>query len=231
MRPDRERPARLHRHLPEVDAARVLEHGLDEIVIADRHAAGGEHHVGGAPRRGAGARGARRGGRARCRGRRPARRPRRRGRAARSGSSRRSARACARRRARPPRRRWRGWPRAGAGAPGAGEAERGGHAQLLRAEHACPRGSPRARPARPRRGCRTLTPRRWAGPMRTDVRSRSTISCGYTVSAPAGMGAPVMMRSACRSPTTPSNTAPAASSPTTGSSRRPPAGMSSRATA
>jgi hypothetical protein len=37
---------RLHRHLPEVDAARLLEHRLDEIVVAHRDAPGGQDHVG-----------------------------------------------------------------------------------------------------------------------------------------------------------------------------------------
>ena len=41
-----ERPPRLHGDLPEIDAARLLEHGLDEVVIANRDAAGGEHDVG-----------------------------------------------------------------------------------------------------------------------------------------------------------------------------------------
>ena len=39
--------------------------------------------------------------------------------------------------------------------------------------------------------------------------SRSTISCGYTVSTPAGIGAPVMMRMAWPAATMPSNTEPA----------------------
>ena len=43
--PDRERPARLHRHLPEVDAPDLAQHALDEVVVADRDAAGGEHDV------------------------------------------------------------------------------------------------------------------------------------------------------------------------------------------
>src|SRR4030095_17062546 len=35
---------RLHRHLPEVDAARLLEYRLDEIVVAPPHAAAREGH-------------------------------------------------------------------------------------------------------------------------------------------------------------------------------------------
>ncbi len=67
--------------------------------------------------------------------------------------------------------------------------------------------------------------------MRTERPLRSTISCGYTVPAPAGIGAPVMMRSASPAPIAPSKTAPAASSATTVRSRLPSAGMSSDRTA
>ena len=42
---DRERAPRLHRHLPEVDASDLAQHALDEVVVADRDAAGGEHDV------------------------------------------------------------------------------------------------------------------------------------------------------------------------------------------
>jgi hypothetical protein len=67
--------------------------------------------------------------------------------------------------------------------------------------------------------------------MRTRLPSRSTISCAYTVSAPAGIGAPVMMRRAWPAPIAPSNIAPAARSATTVSSRMPEAGMSAPRTA
>jgi hypothetical protein len=67
--------------------------------------------------------------------------------------------------------------------------------------------------------------------MRTERPLRSTISWGYTVPAPAGIGAPVMIRSASPGPIVPSKTAPAASSATTASARLPLAGMSSERTA
>ena len=72
-----------------------------------------------------------------------------------------------------------------------------------------------------------------AGPagIRTVCPPRVTISCGYTVPAPAGMGAPVMIRSASPAPSVPSNTAPAARSATTVRSRAPVRGMSSERTA
>src|SRR5215813_1907991 len=43
---DGERPSRLHGHLPEVDAADLAEHGLDQVVDTHRDAAGRDHHVG-----------------------------------------------------------------------------------------------------------------------------------------------------------------------------------------
>ncbi len=60
---------------------------------------------------------------------------------------------------------------------------------------------------------------------------RSTTSCGYTVSAPRGIGAPVMMRTVWPDATVPANTVPAASSAITASSRVFAAGTSSLATA
>ena len=42
----RERAARLHRDLPEQDLAQLVEQLLDEIGLADRHAAGRDDHVG-----------------------------------------------------------------------------------------------------------------------------------------------------------------------------------------
>ena len=67
--------------------------------------------------------------------------------------------------------------------------------------------------------------------MRTERPLRSTISWGYAVPPPAGIGAPVMMRRASPGPSMPSKTAPAASSATTVSSRLPSEGMSSERTA
>ena len=109
---DREGPPRLHRHLPEVDAADLAQHALDEVVVADRHAARGEHDVRGARRPGADVPGGARARRARSRGRAGRRRPPRPCRRARSGSRRRSARAAGAGRAPPPRRRSRATPRA-----------------------------------------------------------------------------------------------------------------------
>ena len=43
--PDRERTSRLHRDLPEVDASDLPQHALDQVVVADRDAAGSEHDV------------------------------------------------------------------------------------------------------------------------------------------------------------------------------------------
>ena len=118
IRPDREGAARLHGHLPEVDASDLAQHALDEVVVADRDAAGGEHDV----RRAGGLRAGARGGRSRTSGTMPrssgsapgALDHRRR---ARSGSRRRSAPAAAGGPAPPPRRPWRGAPRADAGGP------------------------------------------------------------------------------------------------------------------
>src|SRR5437667_176087 len=69
------------------------------------------------------------------------------------------------------------------------------------------------------------------GPTRTRPPRRSTTSWGYTVSAPCGIGAPVMIRTACPEARRPSNTVPAGSSATTSRSRVPAAGTSPLATA
>ena len=61
--------------------------------------------------------------------------------------------------------------------------------------------------------------------------STSTTSYFTTASAPAGTGAPVMMRTAWPGPTSPSNTRPAASCPITASSTGAPSEAPARSAA
>ncbi len=64
---------------------------------------------------------------------------------------------------------------------------------------------------------RMLAPRGTAALMATTPSPASQSSCMTTVSTPAGIGAPVKMRTACPASTTPSKTVPAGTRPTTGS--------------
>ncbi len=165
------------------------------VGFAGRDAARGEHEIVLGRRRGDGAREPLADRRAGCRDRSPRRRVARAGRRADSGWRRTAPRPAAARPARRSRRRSRTPRRARAAAPSSvGQPDRGGERDMLRGE---PPARPAARPprrARPRR--RAGGWRRASSPAGTITASPSTrtSSCMNTVSAPAGIGAPVKMR-------------------------------------
>ena len=199
--PDRQRTPRLHRHLPEVDAPDLAQHALDEVVVADRHAAGGEHDV-------------RRAGRLEEALAKALAHVGHDAEVERLGAG--SLHHAAEREAvrvvdlpgvpRLPRLHdlVPGGEQGDAGPavhPDLGEAERRDETQVLRAQH-------RARPEHDRSGPDVLAAGAHVRSGSTGRRSThpsalSLSSCGTTVSAPRGIGAPVMMRSASRDPMLP----------------------------